>query len=138
MIWAIGLALAQLAPGAGTSAIPASAKAVVDHVNALYKGDIPAALQFVSDTVENSVSDGKSNIHFPAGKVIATGMYAAITRKGKLSLTWFDCRPEDNAVRCEMLFGTGKAQRNFTMHYFAFDGPITRIYSWENHGQATR
>jgi len=112
--------------------LPASAKAVVEHVDALYRGDVDGALAFVAEDVENSVSDLRSNVHFPAGKVVARAMYASITKKGSLPLSWFDCAPEAQAVRCEMKFGAGKRERHFTMRYFASNGPITRIYSWEN------
>jgi hypothetical protein len=125
--------LAQSAP-AVSAPIPASAKAVVDHVDALYRGDIEGALAFVADDVENSVSDLKSNLHFPPGKVVTRAMYASITKQGKLALSWFSCAPEAEAIRCDMNFGTGKVERHFVMRYFASNGPITRIYSWEDHG----
>ncbi|BDD65460.1 hypothetical protein Sj15T_04810 [Sphingobium sp. TA15] len=134
----IALALLQSASPLSAEVVPASAKAVVDHIDALYKGDMDRALSFVSKNVENSVSDLKSNLHFPSGPMVTKAMYLSMTRKGTLSLSSFDCKPEDVAVRCDMIFGAGKKSRNYTMRYWADGGPITRVYSWENHDREAK
>jgi hypothetical protein len=118
--------------------IPAGAKAVVDHLDALYRGDIEGSLAFVADNVQNTISDGSSNVHFPSGKTVTQAMYLSMTRKGKLAVSNMGCAPEGEAVRCDILFGTGKATRDFTVRYFADNGPITRILSWENHKKKKR
>jgi hypothetical protein len=124
-------------PGLGmavaTAPIPARAKAVVDHLDALYKGDIEGSLRFVADDVENIVSNLSSNLHFPNGKTVTHAMYLSMTRKGKLPVSAMTCAPEGEAVRCELVFGTGPKARDFIMRYFADGGPISRILSWENH-----
>ena len=125
-----------MAVGEHAPPIPESGRAVVGHVDALYRGDIDTALNFVSADVENVVSDTKSFMHFPKGKAVTKAMYLSITRKGELSLTHFDCKPESTAVRCDMMFGSGEKLRRFTLRYFADrNGPISRIYSWEIHSK---
>jgi hypothetical protein len=123
----------QAGPVMPSGTIPARARAVADHVEAIYKGDLEGSLRFVADNVENSVSNLSSNLHFPPGKTVTRAMYLSMTRKGKLGVSNMGCAPEGDAVRCEFILGTGADSRHFTMRYFADGGPITRILSWENH-----
>jgi hypothetical protein len=117
-----------------TSPIPASAKAVVDHVDAIWKGDVKGALAFVADDVVVSVSDGTKTIKsFPPGKAVAEAMYLSMTRNGELGAAAMGCTPEPIYVRCTLGFGKGADTRYFTMRYSADGGPITQILSWEDH-----
>jgi hypothetical protein len=125
-------------PAMPSGVIPARAKAVADHVDAIYKGDIEGSLRFVADDVDNSVSNLSGTLHFPPGKTVTHAMYLSMTRHGKLGVSNMGCAPEGEAVRCELIFGTGAKSRHFTMRYFADGGPITRILSWENHGKRKR
>ena len=118
--------------------LPASDKAVVDHIDALYRGDLDGALAFVADDVENTVTNLVQTTRLPRGRVIAKAAYLAATNRGKLTLSHFDCKMEGVAVRCDLLFGTDGEQRKFVMRYWADSGPITRIYSWEDHEERSK
>jgi hypothetical protein len=119
--------------------IPARAKAVVDHVDAIWKGDLEGSLAFLADDVAISVSDGTKTIKsFPPGKVAAEAMYRSMTRNGQLGASAMGCTPEPSDIRCTLVFGKGADTRYFTMRYSADGGPITRILSWENHRKAAK
>ena len=117
-----------------TAPVPASAKAVVDHVDAIWKGDVKRSLAFLADDVAISVSDGTKTIKsFPPGKVVAEAMYLSMTGNGQLGASAMGCTPELRYIRCTLVFGKGADTRYFTMRYSADGGPISQILSWENH-----